>query len=95
MVYPDPRWQQKTMKGPYIKILLNIDFQNLDLWLFLRRGWGSERIHGMYVVTKLISKSSQGKIVGFETLTSVSRSIQVKCQTYVCQDSVNGIVCSW
>ena len=35
----DLRWQ-KAMTGPNIKVLINIDFQNLDLWTFLGSGWG-------------------------------------------------------
>ena len=52
--------RQKTMKGPDIKVLINIDLKNLDLWTFLgRRGWGSERnVHGTFLVTKLICESS-------------------------------------
>ena len=28
------------MKGPDIKVLINIDLKNLDLWTFLGRGGG-------------------------------------------------------
>ena len=38
IVCPNTRCQQKNMKGPDVEILINIDFQNLDLWMFLGRG---------------------------------------------------------
>ena len=64
MVCLNSRWPQKEkmMKEPDSKILININFDNLDMWTFLgREGRGSEKnVQNRFVSLPLINRSQEG-----------------------------------